>query len=334
MSDDQPGSAPTEQIDERLYLQSVARTFRVLEALATTPRPPSLRELAQRLLGPSQRPQSRAELMEAISAALRGRSDRAAGDEQAWKSGRGTPTEAREPRPEGHLVARVVGEEALRDAPHVLAEDHLAEPPPDETLAAKKEDEEGLGELPWAYEDDAVVVLPRDPETLWVYWDFAHPTVQESMRGLDHPHAKLRIFERGRLVREYDFALESRSFYVSDLTPGLHYRAEIYFVGTNGQEARVGRASNTIGLPPRGPSPIIDDRFVTLAWGAPLSRRHDLFARAVPSPPTGPREALPSAGRPLGASENARSLRPGPDTHAGGGSASGRPWSGSRYEGS
>jgi len=48
VSDDQPGSAPTEQIDERLYLQSVARTFRVLEALATTPRPPSLRELAQR----------------------------------------------------------------------------------------------------------------------------------------------------------------------------------------------------------------------------------------------------------------------------------------------
>lgn len=47
LSDSHPSSKPTPEIDDRLYLQSVARTFRVLEALANVPRPPSLRELAQ-----------------------------------------------------------------------------------------------------------------------------------------------------------------------------------------------------------------------------------------------------------------------------------------------
>lgn len=43
----QPATDAGAAIDDRLYLQSVARTFRVLEALSQSPRPPSLRELAQ-----------------------------------------------------------------------------------------------------------------------------------------------------------------------------------------------------------------------------------------------------------------------------------------------
>ena len=314
----------------------------------------ALRELAQTVVGPGHAHlTTRSELIEAITAAWAGRgasrgeeAPGGAGDERAWKHGPGSPEQAKEPRPEGHLVSRVRGEKEAHDAPHALTEDQLAEPG---SIAAELEElvvaeeplpttaapafDEGLGDLPLGYGDDALVALARDPFTLWCYWDFDHHTVQEAMRGLENPHARMRILEQGKLVRELDFALESRSFYISDLTPGRHYRVELYFYGTDGKQQRIGRPSNTIGLPPRGPSPIIDDRFVTLPWGMPLARRHDLFTRARPEGGFSgeDRDALraASSGRPLGASET---MGPGAPP-AGGGSQSARPWSGTRYEG-
>ncbi len=313
----------------------------------------ALRELARSVVGPGHSNlKTRSELIDAILAAT-GRKDAgaaAAGDEHAWEHGPGKPGEAREPRPEGYFVARVRGEAEAHGAPHALTEDHLEEPgalaeevekeaaAAADAPAPAPEVDEGLGELPWGYGDDAVVALARDPFTLWCYWDYAHHTIQDAMRGLENPHAKLRVFEHGRLVRELDVALESRSYYINDLAPGRHYRVELFFYGTNGGQNRIGKASNTIGLPPRGPSPVLDDRFVTLSWGMPLARRHDLFARAQPEGGFSgeERDALwaASAGRPLGASENLPpGAPPGAAGVAGGGSQSARPWSGTRYEG-
>ena len=320
----------------------------------------ALRELAQSVVGPAHANlKTRTELIDAILAAMKRKAGGAAaqaGDERAWKQGPGAPAQAREPRPEGYFVSRVRGEKEAHGAPHVLTEDHLEESGPAvdaleaeeaaveaieqgaEPQVAVPENDEGLGELPWGYGDDAVIALARDPFTLWCYWDYAHHTIQEAMRGLENPHARLRVFEHGRLVREYDVALESRSYYISELAPGRHYRVELFFYGTNGAQNRIGRPSNTIGLPPRGPSPVIDDRFVTLPWGMPLARRHDLFARAQPEGGFSgeERDALhaASAGRPLGASENLPpGAAPGAAGVPGGGSQSARPWSGSRYEG-
>ncbi|AKU90650.1 DUF4912 domain-containing protein [Vulgatibacter incomptus] len=248
-----------------------------------------------------------------------------AGDPYAWEQGPGAPSVAREPPPEGHLVARLEGEAAARNAPHPLTEERLhpprrAEPP------GPPPPQEWLGDLPWAYEDDAFVALARDPATLWIFWDFSRATVDGARWNLDEPRVRLRIFGDEGLVREADVALESRSFYVGGLTPGRRYRAELVFVGRNG-ERRIGAPSNEMALPPVGPSSIIDDRFVTLPWGLSLARRLDLFARGMewPAISDSERQALLSASRSqkLGASE--RSV-------AGRKDAGDRPWSGSRYE--
>lgn len=315
----------------------------------------ALQEKARSLLGAGyEKLKTRSQLIDAILAATR--QDRKAGAPAAEAPGggtvpeegvrprqgaaqpgdRGDPAKAQEPRPEGFLVTRVAGEDAARTAPIPLTEDRLEETIETIDVAAKAAAavwDEGLGELPGGYGDDALVALPRDPETLWLYWDYAHPTVQEAMKGLKHPHAKLRIFEQGKLVREIDFALESRSFYVTGLAPGRHYRAEVFFVGTEGGEHRLGKPSNAAGLPPRGPSSILDDRFVTLAWGTQLTRRN-LFAKAEPDQgfPDTDRSALSLASRgggPLGASEKASANQRG---HSPGGPSSGSAWSGSRYE--
>lgn len=175
--------------------------------------------------------------------------------------------------PEGYFVARVRGEEAVREAPHPLTEGAPA------WLAEEMGEpawEERLGDVPWGYGDDAFVALPRDPRTLFVYWDLSRETIDRGFEGLDHPRAQLWIFLRssegwGRL-RTVEFALESRGFYVHDLEPGRDYRAEIHAVDRHGRERLLARPSNPVMLPPVGPSPIVDDRFVRISWDMALGR--------------------------------------------------------------
>jgi len=185
--------------------------------------------------------------------------------------------------PAGFFVARVRGEEAAREAPHPMTEtaeevqaEGSGEEPAGEDVRQRVNGEERLGELPWGYGDDAFVALPRDPRTLFLYWDLAQPTVQAGFHGLEHPRAQLWIFARAdggwERVRALEFALDARGYYVHELDPGRVYRAEIHAVDHRGQDRLVGRASNEMMLPPLGLSPVIDDRFIRLPWEMPLGR--------------------------------------------------------------
>jgi hypothetical protein len=136
--------------------------------------------------------------------------------------------------------------------------------------------DEGLGDLPWAYADDALVALPRDPRTLYLYWDHAPETIRRSFEGLEGGRAEIWLFaalsgggwERVRVV---GVALESRGWYLHELDPGRVYRAEIHLVDRS-QDRLLPRPSNAVMLPPLGPSPLVDDRFARIAWAEHLSR--------------------------------------------------------------
>jgi len=180
---------------------------------------------------------------------------------------------AAEPLVEGFFVARVAG--ALEALNHHLVEENAPfrfQPP---------EDPERLGELPWSYGSDAEVALPRDPRTLFFFWDFSSDTLRASAEGLHDPRAVLVLFEEGRVVREVDFALESRSYYLHDLKPMHTYRVEAYFVGSDGRRRRIGRGSNWVTLPPEGPSSDTSVRFMRVPWGQPLHRRGEASSGGV-----------------------------------------------------
>jgi hypothetical protein len=198
-----------------------------------------------------------------------------AGVAAAARRPRGPPPETG-PDPEGYFVARVRGEDALREAPHPMSESRSDAPQPfDEGVGAPVHDE-GLGELPPGYGDDAFVALARDPRTLFVYWDFAHETAASAFAGLESARAQMWIFARAAAgwdrLRTVDFALESRGYYVHDLEPGRTYRAEIHALDRRGEDRLVGRPSNEVTLPPVGPSLLVDDRFVRIPWEMPLGR--------------------------------------------------------------
>jgi hypothetical protein len=214
--------------------------------------------------------------------------------------------------PEGFFVARVRGEEGVRDAPRSLLERGDFE----EEAAPPSVHDEGLGELPWSYGEDALVALPRDARTLFIYWDHAPSTLASTFQGLDHPHAQIWLFVRGagwERIRTVDFAIESRGYYLHDLEPGRVYRAELHLVDKRGQERILAQPSNAMALPPQGASPVVDDRFVRIPWELPLPRL------LGPGAPGGP---FPEALRDLLARLSDWSRLPG---GGGGGGPGGRP---------
>jgi hypothetical protein len=147
------------------------------------------------------------------------------------------------------------------------------------------------------------VALPRDPHTLYVYWDFSPATRERALQGLSEPRAVLRIFDGEGLAREQDFALESSSFYVHGLAPGRAYRVEFHFVGRDGRSRRIGHSTNRVQLPPAGPSSDTSVRFMRVpsagvprvgalepqpAGLPPAARVHEYITwRRVPLPGSG-----------------------------------------------
>jgi uncharacterized protein len=178
------------------------------------------------------------------------------------------------PDPEGYFVARVRGEDAVRDAPHPMSESVAGFR--GEEGSNGHQYEEGLGELPWSYGDDAFVAMARDPRTLFVYWDHANGTRAAALEDLEQPRVQLWVFSRRNgdwdRIRTVDLALEARGWYVHDLEPGRVYRAEIHAVDRTGRVRVVGGGSNPVQLPPYGPSPLVDDRFIRVPWTLPLGR--------------------------------------------------------------
>ncbi|WP_253817321.1 DUF4912 domain-containing protein [Myxococcus xanthus] len=158
-----------------------------------------------------------------------------------------------EPVEEGFFVARVAGEAEARR--HHLVESAPVSPP-------HPVDAEDLGELPAGYQDDAVLLLPRDPHTLFVSWDFSLGALLRAQDALEAPRTVLRVFGDEQMERELDFAVEARGFYIPGLPSGRTYRVEAHFVGRDGRSCRIGASSNRVTLPPAGVSTDLTVRFL------------------------------------------------------------------------
>lgn len=161
-----------------------------------------------------------------------------------------------EPVGEGFFVARIAGEQAARM--HGLS-DSSGLPP----SGAFDED---LGELPVSYGEDDLLALPRDPHSLFFFWDFS-----ATGTGPAAARAVLRVYDGDRLVREVEFAPETRRFYLHDLPAGRTYRLEAHLITADGAERRVGEA-RLVTLPGEGPVKSAEVRFLKLPWHLALSR--------------------------------------------------------------
>jgi hypothetical protein len=129
---------------------------------------------------------------------------------------------------------------------------------------------ESLGDLPWSYGDARLVGMVRDPQTLYVYWDFSQQQIEAAFAGLGAARAVLKLWNArngaGELVREVEVQLEARGWYLRELPAGIEVRAELWAVGERG--ARMMRAGRPIKLPPAAPS----DQLETFYLRIPLDQ--------------------------------------------------------------
>jgi len=165
---------------------------------------------------------------------------------------------------------------------------------------------------------DAPVLLVRDPTTLFVFWDFRRELERGAALGLREPRLLLRLHRGADLDRTLELPLASRSTYVTGLTSGQEYTAEVLLLGRDGWTRPVGSRSAVRRLPPGRISAQLEVRTLRLPWSEPLS------GAPAPSAASAPRdEPLDSPRRvPLPTSPGA----PGPGDRSGqpGGRGSGR----------
>jgi hypothetical protein len=132
---------------------------------------------------------------------------------------------------------------------------------------------EGLGELPWSYGDARLVGLIRDPQTLYVYWDFSQQQIEAAFSGLGAARAVLKLWNArtgsAELVREMEVHLEARGWYARDLPAGIELRAELWAVGERG--ARMMRAARPIRLPPAAPSDQLEAFYLRIPLDQPIA---------------------------------------------------------------
>jgi hypothetical protein len=130
---------------------------------------------------------------------------------------------------------------------------------------------------------DAPLLLVRDPSTLFVFWDFRRELERGAALGLREPRLLLRLHRGPDLDRTLELPLTSRSTYVTGLTPGQEYTAEVLLLGRDGWTRPVGSRSVARCLPPGRVSAQLEVRTLRLPWSEPLS------AAPLPSAPSAAR---------------------------------------------
>ncbi|MGE5485031.1 MAG: DUF4912 domain-containing protein [Ignavibacteriales bacterium] len=130
--------------------------------------------------------------------------------------------------------------------------------------------------VPSRYGDNAVVLMVRDPEWLYAYWEVQPEEVQHEAqrRGVDLSGSSpvLRLYDvtaapdgRGAPFRDIVLTEYADRWYVSAMTPSHEYYAEIGRITRSGRFIAFAR-SNRVMTPPVGVSTITSPEWPPLEW--------------------------------------------------------------------
>jgi len=143
-----------------------------------------------------------------------------------------------------------------------------------ETLASVDED---LGELPDGYGESRIMLMPRDPQWAYAYWDVpsAH---KEELRRQGGQQLAIRIYDvtdvdinsqAPHSVQEYLCDEMAREWYLPIPVSDRDYVADIGYRCADGRWLILARSA-TVSIPPVYPSDWIEDAFVTVNWDEDL----------------------------------------------------------------
>ncbi|PSR16210.1 Rho termination protein [filamentous cyanobacterium CCP3] len=147
-------------------------------------------------------------------------------------------------------------------------------PPSVEVLASV---DDGLADLPSGYGESRIVLMPRDPQWAYAYWDIPN-THKDELRRQGGSRLALRFYDVTDIdfysqaphsLQQYECDEMAREWYLPIPVSDRDYVAEIGYLCNDGRWLVLAR-SLPVHIPPVYPSDWVEDHFVTVDWQADL----------------------------------------------------------------
>ncbi|NCJ07188.1 DUF4912 domain-containing protein [Synechococcales cyanobacterium C] len=133
--------------------------------------------------------------------------------------------------------------------------------------------DEGLGDLPAGYGESQIVLMPRDPQWAYTYWDISNEHKAE-LRSQGGQQLVLRLvdstdidlaYQRPHSVQEYPCDELAREWYLPIPVSDRDYVVEIGYRCVDGRWLVLSRSAPA-HIPPVYPSDWVEDKFITVDW--------------------------------------------------------------------
>lgn len=140
--------------------------------------------------------------------------------------------------------------------------------------------DKGLADLPAGYDDSRIVVMPRDPEWAYAYWDITNEH-KEKLRQQGGQQIALRIYDTTDInldyqsphsLQEYPCDELARDWYLRIPVSDRDYIIDIGYRCGDGRWLVLAR-SETVHIPPVYPSDWIEDVFVNINFKEDLRNK-------------------------------------------------------------
>ena len=147
--------------------------------------------------------------------------------------------------------------------------------------------DEGLNDLPAGYGESRVVLMPRDPQWAYCYWDIPNDH-KEELRRQGGQQLALRIYDvtdvdinhqAPHSIQEYPCDELAREWYLPIPVSDRDYAVDIGYRCGDGRWLVLARSA-PVRVPPVYPSDWIEDQFITVDWEEDL--RSKTFLTLVP----------------------------------------------------
>lgn len=137
--------------------------------------------------------------------------------------------------------------------------------------------DEGLHDLPSGYGESRIVLMPRDPQWAYAYWDIPN-SHKEELRRQGGMRLALRFYDVTDIdanyqsphsLQQYECDELAREWYLPVPVSDRDYVAEIGYICGDGRWLVLAR-SFPVHIPPVYPSDWIEDHFISVGWDADL----------------------------------------------------------------
>ena len=144
-----------------------------------------------------------------------------------------------------------------------------------------------LPDLASGYGESRIILMPRDPQWAYTYWDIPDE-YRQSVRYLGGEQLALRLYDATDLdlnhnkphsVQQYACDELARDWYLPIPVSDRDYITEIGYLTGSGEWLLLAR-SNRIAIPPVYPTDWMDDQSITVDWEEPLQGK--TFLQLVP----------------------------------------------------